>query len=270
MIMYTLGVLLAAFQAGGEVKPERVWAGTLPQENLRSVAPPSGVIADSKIFDQVFSAWRPGEETPEMDFTKSVVVVGTIDGPNRMFVGLDKDAGDLRTQFGGTKIGGPGFGYILAQTTRDDVTSINGQPLDVSSEKPSPQKPAVAAPPVAELSESEKRPAGSPARASRESIRVAVRGVLETGVVAIGGETTGTVIRAKGITFEVQIEEPYLRERADALNGKPAVVAGELVVRPGVEVPQRYIIDATRVDLVPEPRRAKPKAIKPAEPDSQP
>ncbi|MBA3315347.1 MAG: hypothetical protein H0T47_18925 [Planctomycetaceae bacterium] len=258
MALHTLFLLLAAFQAGDAMKPDRAWAGTLPNEALRAIAPAAKVVTDAKSFEKIWTAWRPGEDMPEIDFSKSIVVVGTIDGPNRMFVGLNRDEGHLRTQFGGTKIGGPGFGYILALVKRDGITAVDGKPLDTTSEAPAEKpKPAETAP---AKSPTEKSPPANKNRARGESIRVTVRGTLETGIVVIGGETTGTVIRAKGMTFEVQLDQPHLRERAEALNGKSAIVAGELVVKEGVEIGQRLIIEATRIDLVREPRQPPSKA----------
>ena len=40
--------------------------------------------------------------------------------------------------------------------------------------------------------------------AAEDSIRVTVVGTLRTGIIAIGGETTGTTITAKGITWELE------------------------------------------------------------------
>lgn len=238
------------------LKPDIAWAGTLPHESLRAAAPESGVITDNAGFTALWEAWRPGEKQPEIDFAKTLVVVGTIDGPNRMFVSLNNDDGNLTTQFGGTKIGGPGFGYIIAAVNRTGIERVNDRPLPKTSTEPAPaptkperpQRRPRPTPPAAE-------PDARPAARGSESIRVAVRGRLETGIVAIGGETTGTVIRSKGLMFEVALDRPELKEKAEALNGQSALVAGELVVKEGVETGTRLIIDADRVDLVRLPRR---------------
>jgi hypothetical protein len=260
------------------LRPDIAWAGVLPEENLRAAAPAGGVITDPKDFAALWEAWRPGEKQPEIDFAKTIIVVGTIDGPNRMFVSLNNDAGNLKTQFGGTKVGGAGFGYLIAAVQRAGIDRVNDRPLpkaaiepstkpanepghplaepaDPSTDSPArpsvPQKPqrrTRTAPPKAE---SEDRPAPR----GRESIRVAVRGPLEVGVAAIGGETTGTVIRSKGLMFEVEFTRPGLQERAEALNGQMALVAGELVVKEGVETGARLIIEAERIDPVRSPGR---------------
>ena len=72
-------------------------------------------------------------------------------------------------------------------------------------------------------------------------LKVEVKGTLQTGIVAIGGETTGTVIKTKNGTFELELSKE-LQVQAEKLNGKTVVVTGNLTVRPGVEVRQRSII----------------------------
>ena len=70
--------------------------------------------------------------------------------------------------------------------------------------------------------------------------KVKLEGVLRTGVVAIGGETTGTVLKTKKGDFELDLgKDKNLRAKAERLNGKKVVVAGTLRVRKGVEVTSR-------------------------------
>jgi len=72
---------------------------------------------------------------------------------------------------------------------------------------------------------------------------VQVRGTLKTGIVAIGGETTGTIVRTKAGTFELDLgKDKELRALAKKLDGKEVVVSGPLQVRKGVEVKERRII----------------------------
>jgi hypothetical protein len=78
-----------------------------------------------------------------------------------------------------------------------------------------------------------------------ESISVTVVGTLRTGIVAIGGETTGTTITAKGIRWELDLgKNPELRTVAEKLNGKQVTVTGILERRPGVEIKERWIVTA--------------------------
>ena len=74
-----------------------------------------------------------------------------------------------------------------------------------------------------------------------DSIKVTVIGTLSSGIVAIGGETTGTAIASKGITWELKMR-PDQQKVADRLNGKRAIVEGELERRAGVELKERWIV----------------------------
>jgi hypothetical protein len=81
---------------------------------------------------------------------------------------------------------------------------------------------------------------------AEESITVTVVGTLRTGIVAIGGETTGTTITAKGIKFELDFgKKAELRAAAEKLDGKLVTVSGTLERRAGVEIKERWIVTVT-------------------------
>lgn len=73
---------------------------------------------------------------------------------------------------------------------------------------------------------------------------VDVTGRLQTGIMAIGGETTGVVITIPGQgRYELDIRgNKELQTTADTLNGKQVRVKGTLSVKQGVEVKERRII----------------------------
>ncbi len=104
-----------------------------------------------------------------------------------------------------------------------------------------------------------------------ESISVRVVGVLHTGVVAIGGETTGTTITARGITWELDFGQKSELERESAgLDGKLVVVEGTLERRQGVEIPQRWIVSVEKIrDAIAREQADRPAADQPGdrEPD---
>jgi hypothetical protein len=84
---------------------------------------------------------------------------------------------------------------------------------------------------------------GSKAGGGGDSIDVVVRGTLRTGIMAIGGETTGTTVSARGATWELDLRgNPEWAARAESLNGRRVVVTGSLEARPGVERRQRWIV----------------------------
>ena len=87
--------------------------------------------------------------------------------------------------------------------------------------------------------------AADPARAE-ESVTVTVVGALRTGLVAIGGETTGTTVTAKGITWELDFgKDAELRASAEKLDGKLVTVTGALERRAGIEIKDRWIVVVT-------------------------
>jgi hypothetical protein len=69
-----------------------------------------------------------------------------------------------------------------------------------------------------------------------DSIKVEIRGTLRTGIVAIGGETTGTVIKVKDVTWELDLGgNQGLQELAKTLDTKKALVTGTYAKFKGVE-----------------------------------
>jgi hypothetical protein len=80
-----------------------------------------------------------------------------------------------------------------------------------------------------------------------EAIEIAIRGKLQTGLMAIGGETTGTTVTAKGITFELELAGRQ-RRIAEQLDGRRVLVKGELNRRTTPERGQRWIVDVRRID----------------------
>ena len=86
-----------------------------------------------------------------------------------------------------------------------------------------------------------------------EYIHVEVRGLLQTGVVAIGGETTGVTITARGATWELDLgNDEKLQKAAEKLDGTRVDVTGDLEVREGVEVRQRWIVSVGTLEPAPK------------------
>ena len=95
--------------------------------------------------------------------------------------------------------------------------------------------------------------------AADESIEVVVRGTLRTGMMAIGGETTGTTVSARGATWELDLgSNPKWKAQAESLSGKRVVVTGSLEVRPGVERRQRWILTVKSLEAAGTARPPSP------------
>ena len=95
------------------------------------------------------------------------------------------------------------------------------------------------------------KPTGKP---KNPFIHVEVRGRLRHGVVAIGGEHTGTSITANGIAWELDLhEKEAFRAQAEALDGQLVIAKGSLAMRKGLEVPKRQVVTVKSLNR-PRPR----------------
>ena len=71
------------------------------------------------------------EELPKVDFTKQMVMVGTVEcAGNRINGGFDlTDKGDLKGAFMSTMMAGPGFAYKMLLIDREGVKTVNGKAM---------------------------------------------------------------------------------------------------------------------------------------------
>jgi len=212
----TAALLQSVFLFAAEpVKTTDRWDGVVKDSSLQETAPANGVIADSTSWRSLWEAWRPNQEVPQVDFDKEIVVVGVVNGPNRVLLKpMLAEGGDLRFLVAGTKMAGPGFGYALVKVSREGVKTVHGKPV-------------------------------------RRLIQV--RGKLSTGIMAIGGETTGTILTTEDGTWELDSSgSKELSELADKLNGKAVVVTGVPERREGVEIKERRIIKVQSLETAEE------------------
>jgi hypothetical protein len=95
--------------------------------------------------------------------------------------------------------------------------------------------------------------AARPLAVAEERVRVEIVGRLATGLVALGGETTGLAVSAKGLSWELDVgRDQDLRKKADGLSGEVVVVTGTLEPRAGVELRrQRLIVRVTSLERAP-------------------
>ncbi len=191
------------------------WDGVVKDRSLQNAAPAHGTLADSASWKSLWEVWRPNQEVPQVDFAKEIVVVGVVSGPNRVLLRpMLAKGGDLRFIVAGTKMAGPGFGYALVKVSREGVKTVNGKPI-------------------------------------RRLIEV--QGKLSTGMMAIGGETTGTILTTEEGTWELDFSgSRKLSELADKLDGKTVVVTGVSERRKGVEIEERRIIKVQSLETAGE------------------
>ena len=74
-------------------------------------------------------------------------------------------------------------------------------------------------------------------------IDVEIKGKLETGIKAIGGETTGTIIRIDKIVWELDLGgDKELLALAEKFDKQPVIVTGRYQQKKGVEIRVRHIV----------------------------
>ena len=83
--------------------------------------------------------------------------------------------------------------------------------------------------------------AGDKDKKDNEAKKVKLTGTIKTGIVAAGGETTGTIIETKEGNYELHVSKE-LRKEVDALNKKLAEVTGTLETKKGFAVKLRKIV----------------------------
>ncbi|MEQ9410815.1 MAG: hypothetical protein RIK87_24095 [Fuerstiella sp.] len=89
--------------------------------------------------------------------------------------------------------------------------------------------------------------AAADATPPESSVRVECCGRLRHGIVAIGGETTGTTITFNRIVWELMLPDDAAREFAKQHNKEPVRVTGTLRRIAGIEVKERWIVDVRTI-----------------------
>lgn len=77
-------------------------------------------------------------------------------------------------------------------------------------------------------------------------VDVLVQGVVQTGMMAMGGETTGVIISAANIQWELEADASVAEQLAGH-DGQVVLVRGRLRRVPGVEMAERWIVKVSEV-----------------------
>jgi len=222
----------AVGSAAAPLEPIAEWSGKVAEEPLRQLAPAGGFLEDEAAWSRLWTAWRPEEEAPSVDFAEQLVLVGTVAGPNVAVVNpVVDDEGKLSFVTAGTRLAGPGFGYRLTCLRRQGIASVNGVELSQVPEPP------------------------------EDVVEVAVTGTLRTGLAAAGGETTGVAIASRHVTWELDLSRsPELASAAAAADGRRVRVRGVLERRAGVEIAERWVVVVATLTTI-EPAGAPPPTV---------
>jgi hypothetical protein len=77
-------------------------------------------------------------------------------------------------------------------------------------------------------------------------VRVEVKGKLQTGIMAPGGETTGVIVQTETMTLELDLSKhKELKAAADKLKDQVVIATGILTMHKGVAVKTRLIVHVT-------------------------
>jgi hypothetical protein len=118
-----------------DLKIEQSWDGIIANEKLLKEAPANGkplqgaagFVTERKAWVKLWKAWRGKEKVPQVDFTKDLVLVITLGGPNKIsppVLRLD-DKGELEAWAAATLNPADGFCYKLVIIRRQGVKSVN-------------------------------------------------------------------------------------------------------------------------------------------------
>ncbi len=230
--------------ADEEVSVTRKFSGKVADAELKALHPFSGTIVDANRWKELWTAWRPDQAVPQIDFQTELVIVNIARGPNTVFANTLKidDQSNLKFEVASTRMAGPGFGYLIMVIPKSGIKSVNGVALDA---KP----PTIASP--ANQNNIDTRAVG------KESVTVEIVGGVRTGIPSTGVETTGNLIAANNIVWELDFQnKEALLKSAMNVGDSLARVKGELVMERGTDARSRFIVQVEsieRLDLVPPP-----------------
>jgi hypothetical protein len=241
------------------------FTGKIADPSLADARPDSGIINDLAAWQKLWSAWRPGQPIKEVDFAQQIVLVDTVPGPNMVFSSLLQldEQGDLKYEIASQRGAGPGFGYLIMIVSKTGINSVNGKSLDGKpiEARPIAKTPNEAAPqtkpdnrpvpPVTDQTASEPKPSlGTPGvdpnTAGMEFVKVEMVGRVRAQFQSVGPETTGTLVAANGIIWELDLhQDEQLMETARGLGNSLARISGDLRMlrqRGGLEARVRWIV----------------------------
>ncbi len=122
------GTVLFTCAADLEIKEQ--WSGIIREDALKAQLPVA--VRTKEKWEKLWKLLKRTEALPAVDFEKELIVVSSVSGPNRGRVGkltLD-DKGNVDVVAMSTRMGGPGFGYVLLRMARDGIKSVDGKALD--------------------------------------------------------------------------------------------------------------------------------------------
>lgn len=108
-------------------KPAVVLSGSIDDESLQKEMPANGLITSEKGWEKLAKTWGI-KDSPKVDFSKHVLIVGTWKGSSFDLRPTVKD-GDLTVGAAGTKDLRPGFRWKVQSHPREGIKTVQGKEL---------------------------------------------------------------------------------------------------------------------------------------------
>lgn len=86
----------------------------------------------------------------------------------------------------------------------------------------------------------------------KPAITIECHGVLKDGVVAIGGETTGTTVTVGQMTLELNLNDDAKRTFAKEHDKQQVLVTGSLRLVTGTQIAVRWVVDVVQLSVAKE------------------
>src|SRR5262245_32368350 len=111
------------------VKLIKQWKGSVPDERLMTDAPSH--ITTAEELESLWQKWKIAGHTPEVDFSKQIIVVTTSRGSLLSLIATLDEKGNLSVNGLGTMDFHPGFRYVIATVSRAGIKTVNNKDLSM-------------------------------------------------------------------------------------------------------------------------------------------
>ena len=205
------------------VEPLNVWSSRTGLDPQTNPTPENGLISDAESWQVLWSKWLPRKPVPDVDFQNDFVWVGQAVGPNSVQIDkAERNGDDLKVTSRSTLRGGNGFGFVMAQFSRSDIKTVNGNVL--------PE-------PLATTPNDSTTDNDMPAK---EGVRVEMVGMLK-----VQGQRAQLLV--DGFSYSLQLPKTMMG-KANSLTEKRAQVWGDLIVESRRGKVQSLSVQVTRLE----------------------
>ncbi len=127
LLLATVLPLHAGPAKGKPMKPLQQWSGSVDDLSLMKGMPEFIISAEE--LEKLWQAWKVSGPVPQVDFSKELVLVATTRGSILRFAATLDDKGNLQVGGIATRDLRPGFRYVIAVVSREEVKTVNGKGL---------------------------------------------------------------------------------------------------------------------------------------------